>query len=663
MKANEFKLEKMLAEIAMNPRSLQAAVEKIPARAGMEFEMYVPSAAEEVEDFQSVPDYDEDRRVQGLDDIVEFFDQSSENSSGVISRLKRELVDDYNKWLGDGFVDDWQRHASGYIYTYLKTYAIDSDIAEILDIEDEDRKITGVEYQDAADALVDELGKGNYWYDSAREDASDNYNYEHSEDVWAKKEFTFMSDVENHYSWLSWPLWTEEPEATITVSIDDIANEFASDMGRPVKASNTYHAARREPGHYVVEPDGSLDKPKDSSDRGLEFVSPPLSIPDIFSDLKKVQKWASRMGCYTNESTGLHINISIEGANVDQLDYIKLALLLGDQYVLEKFDRTGSIYCRSAISKIQDKISQLSDNQVQAFMLEMRKGLNQLASRAILEPGQIGKYTSIHPKDGYIEFRSAGGDWLDLNFDKIENTALRMVVALDAAYDPEKYRKEYLKKLSKILNPNDQSDAYGDMINEFNNYVVATGGALTTKLTKEQQQALKAFRSAALQQIQKSNRTRLTSAKNVYEIVYRGTTPPTPVFKFIATTVGEAWRKYADWLAGGGYSEDTNVYGFRNISSQQVQGGTRASTPIASVPTASTPTASTPTATTVSGSTYSTPSVYRWAVLINGVQVFELNAATQGEANQLARTWLLQRSREFLRAHQGGEIDVVPQFT
>ena len=72
----------------------------------------------------------------------------------------------------------------------------------------------------------------------------------------------------------------------------------------------------------------------------------------------------------------------------------------------------------------------------------MRNGMEQLASKAI-HSGTTDKYTSINTKDGYIEFRSPGGDWLNQNFDKIENTLLRFTVALSAAMDPEAYRQEY----------------------------------------------------------------------------------------------------------------------------------------------------------------------------------------------------------------------------
>jgi hypothetical protein len=123
-------------------------------------------------------------------------------------------------------------------------------------------------------------------------------------------------------------------------SIEDTADSFQTAIGRDVQASSSYHSGRVErPStkslHYIVEPDSSLD-PDDSDAQGLEFVSPPLPIEELLSDLNKVKAWADKTGCYTNDSTGLHINVSVPGwsGDLNQLDYVKLALLLGDEFVL-----------------------------------------------------------------------------------------------------------------------------------------------------------------------------------------------------------------------------------------------------------------------------------------------------------------------------------------
>jgi hypothetical protein len=99
----------------------------------------------------------------------------------------------------------------------------------------------------------------------------------------------------------------------------------------------------------------------------------------------------------------------------------------------------------------------------------MKQGLDGAATQAI-HTGITDKYTSINTKTGYIEFRSPGGDWLDSNFDKIENTLLRFTVALSAAINPEAYRKEYLTKLYKLLSEGmaDKSDV--NIIQLFSNY-------------------------------------------------------------------------------------------------------------------------------------------------------------------------------------------------
>jgi len=97
----------------------------------------------------------------------------------------------------------------------------------------------------------------------------------------------------------------------------------------------------------------------------------------------------------------------------------------------------------------------------------MKGQMGELASKAI-HSGVTNKYTSINTKDGHIEFRSPGGDWLDENFDKIENTLLRFTVAMSAALNPEAYKEEYQKKLYKLLTA-DQKDS--DTIRYFSDYV------------------------------------------------------------------------------------------------------------------------------------------------------------------------------------------------
>lgn len=243
-----------------------------------------------------------------------------------------------------------------------------------------------------------------------------------------------------------------------TVSDEEaIGYSFKRAIGKRVKVSNYYHSAERDDSSYIIEPDGSIRA--DHGDIGLEFVSPPMSISEMLIDFDKVVKWCQSIGAYTNDSTGLHMNVSIRGMGTKEdgsgntLDYVKLAILLGDRYVLEQFGRLGNSYAVSAMEKIEALVEKKPERVAQMLDM-MRNHLDHMAS-LIIHSGSSKKYTSINTKKGYIEFRSPGGDWLSNPklIEEARNSLLRFVVALDAANDPNKYRQEYLKKLYALLGP------------------------------------------------------------------------------------------------------------------------------------------------------------------------------------------------------------------
>jgi 8-oxo-dGTP pyrophosphatase MutT (NUDIX family) len=108
------------------------------------------------------------------------------------------------------------------------------------------------------------------------------------------------------------------------------------------------------------------------------------------------------------------------------------------------------------MGKIRSIVKQ-NPNSAQELMDRMKSGMDQLASK-VIHSRSTEKYTSINVKNGYIEFRSPGGDWLNDNFKEIDNTLRRFTVALSAAVDPEMYRQEYLKKLYKLLDVSSEKD-------------------------------------------------------------------------------------------------------------------------------------------------------------------------------------------------------------
>jgi hypothetical protein len=451
-----------LFEITMSPSSLKKLSAQTGALAGMEFEMIVPGVKGEDQDQE--PDYDYDERASSIDDICNFFYDGDFNGRRQIDDLRERLRDSYEQWAEEQVDNDWADQGIDYLYQYVKNNVDDETIIEALGLEpDEAGNEPVVGREQWAEYAQRSWEENNDTYDEALSEFRDEwYNDDSHEETWLDDEgINSMMDVENTYGGIvTWPHWSD-PNAGET-DVEQVADEFSHAIGREVRASENYHSGRVErPStkslHYIVEPDGSLD-PDDSNDAGLEFVSPPLPIEELLSDLNKVKAWADKTGCYTNDSTGLHINVSVPGWSGDynQLDYVKLAVLLGDEFVLDSFGRAGNTYAKSAMGKIRSIIKQ-NPAKAEELLQRMKSGMDQLASKAI-HSGVTEKYTSINTKNGYIEFRSPGGDWLNDNFAEIENTLRRFTVALSAAVDPEMYRKEYLKKLYKLLDVSNEKD-------------------------------------------------------------------------------------------------------------------------------------------------------------------------------------------------------------
>ena len=447
--------EQDLFEINMGGKNLRREAAKTGALAGMEFEMIVPDTSSEDDELE--PDWDMDERASSPSDIQNFFNDGDYNSRRSAQELVDQMMDDYSNWQVEQFDTRWDSDSETFIYDYLKENVDEDSIRELVGLEPED-ELGKNEYQLVADKIATEQLEP--FYSEALDLSRDEYYENDNFDEWLNDaDLKTMSEIADRYSGIiTWPHYRSSLAGG--TSVEDIADDFSKAVGRPTRASSGYHASNVErpaPGKnfYIVEPDGSLE-PDGPGDSGLEFVSPPLPIDEIMSDLNKVKVWANRMGCYTNDSTGLHINISVPNYSQNRLDFVKLALLMGDEYVLEQFGRVGNTYAKSAMGKVRDHVRQRPFEA--KYLLDKMKGhMGALASKAI-HSGSTEKYTSINTKDGHIEFRSPGGDWLDDNFDKIENTLMRFTVAMSAALDPEAYRQEYLKKLYKILAPKDEKD-------------------------------------------------------------------------------------------------------------------------------------------------------------------------------------------------------------
>lgn len=471
-----------LFEVKMTSKNLAKLAQDIKGvKVGLEFEMIVPNATVDDDDNQE-PDYDYDEEVRDIDDAVNFFDDGDYNYGRTIRNLREEMENSYQEWVMNQIDSDWDDNGFEFFQEYL-------DREEPFDPEDyEDRAEeevkadypdldpTSDEFNELKSEKLREINAEYYvetWeaqgrsYDHAREEFDEEKRGDYSERDWLRDQgIRYASDVINEYTDLTWPHWTTFGGGDTDVKA--VALDFMNAIGdKSVAISNSYHGSYEKwngsewvrvgsdkpDDCFTIEPDGSLDG-DESSDAGLEFVSPPIPLEDIGNTMKKVQDWAGTYGAYTgkNNKTSIHTNISVPGYDLKNLDYLKAALLLGDEYVLREFDRIGNSYAKPAIEKVKQLVQQKPE-KAKELMDKMKSQLNAEASK-LIHSGVTDKFTSINTKDNRVEFRSPGGDYLSIiadNPQKMVDTINRMVVTLDAAMDPNKYKQEYQKKLYKVL--------------------------------------------------------------------------------------------------------------------------------------------------------------------------------------------------------------------
>jgi hypothetical protein len=524
-----------LDEVKMSPTALKKFADSPAAKGimvGFEAEMIVPDVnTEEEQDMEA--DYDADERCRSIQQVIEFFEYD-EYGYGISGReaenLQEKLDEAYFEWQDEQMMRDFREEAEDLVKKVMideKDWVQEDEVRKQLDMmeitgEDQEAVLAAgsraptfnstkeqqayaeehpeyekyIEALGEAEGLLDDLvqdsvsAQDKYW-DAAIDDFRDSYYVSDDSGFFDDVGLRYMSDVANRFD-IFWPYMTF-PESEGSQDIDSVADDLSNALGMPVKASYSYHGATRKPGEFIVEPDGSLSA--DSyTDGGLEIISPPMPIAQAMEKLNQVIEWAQARGCYTNSTTGLHMGVSLpgqrsfaeaEGDDVESapatekpVDFMKLALFLGDQYVLKEFGRQANSYTASALKKLKEK--RWSPTQIATAMEKMRGNLINLAYKDLADrsPGR----DSINMKDNYVEFRGAGGDYLsresDEGMDFLENTLLRYVQALAIAGDPTAYRDEYAKKLYKLISPSGD-----DTLNLFSQF--ATGEISSEQLKKD----------------------------------------------------------------------------------------------------------------------------------------------------------------------------------
>ncbi len=411
MQLSDFNNSFLLLELAMNQKTFAANKKALADKAivGFEFEfefivpknsvMYVDGAKKKT-DRDSIDISD----IYGIDTLREYFNVSSYE----LRRIERFA----EGWLEDKISDrvdaEW--------HDYLQPGE---------DEEDENAEEHAREAaSEAIEAEYDDNPADIYLsFDGHALEIIDDFNLE-PKFGWAttgRSPSVFIEAEENHDDEQS---TTQQTYAALK---KELADEYTDFYGNS----------------FDIHQDLSIES---DSGVGAELVTPPLPLDKALQSLHDVCKFLIDNHLVTNESTGFHINISFANRDIEDVDLLKLSLLLGEMHVLQQYDRTNNMYTEPQITKVV--------HDVHNGILDVKSALDHIIEVANARLKQTKKYSFFnvnHMKDGYIEFRAAGGEDYHANPNKLETTVLRFVTALQAAMDPSMYRQEYLKKVMKLF--------------------------------------------------------------------------------------------------------------------------------------------------------------------------------------------------------------------
>ena len=361
-----------------------------------------------------VQEYKEDE-----DYLNDFIDSGGGPSSEAVERYKNNFEEEdpkeYENREEDGWeYINWVREFVEEEYEEEYLAWLRNQVAEENDLRDEAKELAEGDYS------MDEWINDNYSYMSS---FLDDYGYEYSR---------AGGDVEGVADELM--TWIKDN------------SEFQN-----YPESGDYGETNTSTG-WAVENDSSIEADEGAA---AELISPVFNSPrDMLTEMKSLFDWSEK-NFGTNRSTGLHVTMSWHGEAAGQQsnaepNKLKMALLLGDEYLLAEFGRLKNSYAKSQYQNVLKYAEGMKRGDAKSFE-QFEKAL----SKSITSD----KFQSIHFKTekdrnagtDLIEFRIAGGSDYNTMYEKVVKAVVRYATVMKAGYDENAYRKDYVNAVGRLL--------------------------------------------------------------------------------------------------------------------------------------------------------------------------------------------------------------------
>jgi hypothetical protein len=365
-----------------------------------------------------------------------------------------ELVNDRKE--DEAYIDDFvsdkidMDEVEEYKAEKLERLEIDDMQDELEEYSDWDMDAWAREYveMEKDDEFVEWLEEQIRDNGEAWDDAWERAQNEYDMDDWVRREhggswYSLLGDYDIY-------LYNEEAGSGGVDEVASMLEDWASNNSRSndVRPGGYHSGQGVDNTYWRVEEDSSIE----GDGAKAEIISPVYDSPaEMLKEMKSLFEYMDNNDAETNDSTGLHVTMSFPTEDMDDANKLKMAVLLGDKYVLKQFGRERNSYTKSQQETLQKYVKNLQTN------IKDQKSLDAL-EEILLGGISDGKFSSINFKDArneagnnLIEFRVAGGEDYHLMSNKVMKAVIRYAAVMQAGHDPEAYRKDYIKALFKMI--------------------------------------------------------------------------------------------------------------------------------------------------------------------------------------------------------------------
>ena len=463
-----------LFEINFNKKEIAKGSLELPIKCGFEAETYFfnvdrGGASDDV-DNMSISDIEYeygDLPDQAYEDYQDWLYQKGQDEyiDDLISDKVHEVKEDED-YLND-FIDSSAGPSSEAVEVYKNEFEEENPK------EYENREEDGWEYMNWVREYVEEEYEDDYleWLDRA---VRDEYNFEDEAKELAEGDYSMEDWVYDNHSYMS-------------SFLDDYGYDYSRPSGDVEGVADELHTWIRdnsefdsypESGEYgdtntttswAVETDSSINPDEGA---GAELISPVFDSPKkMLKEMKSLFDW-SETNFGTNNSTGLHVTMSWHGKNPDTVkdeddefynldatgpNKLKMALLLGDEYLLAEFGRLRNSYTKSQYNNVLKHAEGMKRGEAKSF-----KEFEKILTKGI----DTGKFNSIHFKGekdriagtNLIEFRIAGGSDYQEMYDKVAKAVVRYATIMQAGYEKDAYKRDYVNAVFRLLRKSQEID-------------------------------------------------------------------------------------------------------------------------------------------------------------------------------------------------------------